>query len=345
MINLQNNTHNTPAFGCRMMAFVKSGQPTIEDDVIRTDCLVNSPQSLKAQSAPGLIHRDGIVSPYNCEDLYKSYYLKGNDDGWGVLAYCRGQQPYMLSKSYKPAFQDSGYDQAVGALNYYHPRITLAHVRLTTETGRDNNNSHPFVYNNWSFEHNGCLPVVKKTPFSEKINGEYARLLGDAPKGHTDSEALFYYFLGRMKQTYETIDSNAIGTENVAKIFARSMLEVVDKEKESHKVLDGSINDLQGTIDLSPSCDIIMSDGKDLFALRKGHTLYLGRYINALNQRQYIISNEKTNTYRTGKPIEWVEVPEEHVVIIKQHDNGIYRPYLYPIIDLVPEYNTVSEHL
>lgn len=328
-----------------MMGFVKSGQPTLEDAVIRTDSLANSPHSLKAQSMPGITYRNGWHTPYNQEDLYTPYFEKGNADGWGIVAYCKGYQTPLIVKSPYPAYSDPSYNWSINYLNLYQPQITLSHVRQGTGGNNNTQNSHPFVYKNWSFEHNGNLQGIFKEPFRSKVFGRYAKSLGDSPKGKTDSEAVFYYFLGRMQETYGTTDTNRAGLENTVKIFAKSLLEVVDKEKENHFKLYGSFNDLKGRMDLSPSCDVIASDGENLYAFKKGHSMYLGRYINALGERQYIIAQEKTNTMRTGKPIEWLEIPEEHVVVISKNPSGKYRPTMYPLTELVPEYNEISEKL
>lgn len=333
------------SFGCRMMAFVKSGPSTVEDDIVRTDCLAYSPKSLKAQSMPGLHHRNGVSESYTREDFYKIYERKGNKDGWGIVGHVEGYKTPMIAKSPYAAGEDPSFITAAGYLNYYHPKITLAHVRLSTAGKTITDNCHPFVYKNWSFEHNGCLNSAKSKPVQEKVNGEYAKSLGTKPTGVTDSEAAFFYCLGRMKEQYGTNDTKQIGVENTAKSIASSLVELIDKDKNKLTKLDGSLLDLKGHLDLSPSCSVVMSDGDNLYALRKGHSLYYGRYINSLGERQYIITSEKMNTNRAGRPIEWAEIEEEHMIVIAKQSDGRYEPKSYALSELVPQYNTISEHI
>lgn len=287
-------------FGCRMMAFINSKNPSQEDQDVRTDLLEDNQHSLKQQSKKGVC-------------LEKSLNSSGNPDGWGIISYQEENNTPNIIKSPKPAYLDFDYIKTVK--NFNNGKILMAHIRKATAGEASDKNSHPFTYKNWCFEHNGKVAAALSPEFQENINGKYSQILNDKPKGKTDSESMFYYFLGRMKETYGTTNTKEIGIDKVKNIFAKSMTELVK--------------------DKSASCNVILSDGENIFALRKGHSLYLGEYTNKNKEKQYILSSETTDTLKAGNAVKWQEIPEENVLVISKNKKGELKPVLNALTELV----------
>jgi len=266
------------------------------DNALIDDCFEKNTHSLRQQSKPGTCLEDGLGR-------------SGNPDGWAFVSYQNNKQIPIVSKSVWPAYIDPKYQAAVNKLTKQKSEIIFAHVRSASIGSVTVENCHPFTYKNWSFEHNGDLigAVIQET--RDKINGKYAEILGNKPLGQTDSEAAFFYFLGRMKETYKTTDTKIIGTDNTRKIFAQSMKELIDKSS-------------------SPTCNIIVSDGENVFALKYGRSLYLGQ-----QQKQFIISSEKTDKSLEESPVSWQEIPEGYILTISKNNQS--KPVLTSFADLV----------
>lgn len=69
----------------------------------------------------------------------------------------------------------------------------MAHVRASTTGATMRSNCHPFVYQNWSFAHNGQIGGFQK--MKRSLEHLLSDGLYDARKGSTDSELLFLLLL------------------------------------------------------------------------------------------------------------------------------------------------------
>lgn len=281
----------TPSFGCRMMAFVNTSPSSETDKKIREDFLINNPNSLKHLS------KKGVYSVHGLKKL-------GHPDGWGIASYTQKSKKPKIQKSPISASFDFRYTKATNNLESQKPLITLAHIRQASVSDANKNNCHPFVYKNWSFEHNGEIAGALSPKIKKLVDEKYAKLLGEKPKGKTDSEYAFYYFLGKLKETYGTTNTKKIGCENIRKTFAESISELTELSGKKYSI-----------------CTIIMSDGKNVFASRKGRSLFIGSYLNG-NKKQYILSSEQIKQVKTTL-IKWQEIPENFIVSIKRTKGGL----------------------
>ncbi|MEI7475209.1 MAG: class II glutamine amidotransferase [bacterium] len=360
MLNTSNYSHNLTAFnrqqnpiennklafGCRIMGMIKAEEPTVEDDIVRKECLETNKESLKAQSTPqGNIQRNGIKEAYNVEDYFKIYSQRGNPDGWGVSAHFRNYHVPFIKKSKDCAATDANYDKTINDLIAKHPKVILAHIRLASPECKpvSEKNAHPFSYKDWSFEHNGFMGGALKPEIQDKIKGSYYLLLGDRPKGNTDSESTFYYFMGKLKEQHGSTDTSKIGIEKTKQTFADTLVELFDKTDLKTWDLDGSVMNVKGKLDLSPACNIISSDGNMIMAFRKGHELYLGEYTNLKGEHQYIVSSETVQPENPRERIHWGEIPDGHMVVVAKNEKGVLQPEFTPLSYLVQNYDKIRD--
>lgn len=112
-----------------------------------------------------------------------------NGDGFGIAWY--GHQPEPgLYRECLPAWSD---ENLISLCRLVQSPLFIAHVRASTTGATMRPNCHPFVYQNWSFAHNGQIGGF------ELMQRSLEQLLGDnlyqARKGSTDSELLFLLLL------------------------------------------------------------------------------------------------------------------------------------------------------
>lgn len=119
----------------------------------------------------------------------------GHKDGWGILAYKRGQ-PVFLEKDFKNAFCDSGFEKGVDKSLEQNPDIMISHLRKASVGIKNINNTHPFVFDKYSFCQNGTVFESKKIPLNEKSR----KML----RGTTDSERLFAFILQNLRDCKKT---------------------------------------------------------------------------------------------------------------------------------------------
>jgi len=110
---------------------------------------------------------------------------KAHPDGWGLVTYNDDHPRAQRQKS--PAFDGEEFRWAAAtALS----RTVMAHVRRATVGAVAPENTHPFVYDKYSFSHNGTIggfPVLRERIVREVLPGLRGQI-----RGTTDSEHFFY---------------------------------------------------------------------------------------------------------------------------------------------------------
>ena len=106
---------------------------------------------------------------------------RGNRDGWGIGWYRDGQIQPTVVKEPVPADSSSLFRATAHTV---HSRAVVAHVRRSSGTAHNLENTHPFVWENWLFCHNGScdgksLKQVLLPEFAASVHGD------------TDSEVYF----------------------------------------------------------------------------------------------------------------------------------------------------------
>lgn len=116
-----------------------------------------------------------------------------NPDGWGIVWYKDGAP--SVHKEPVAAVESGQYRSVV---HQVRSSMTIAHVRKSTGTAHVESNTHPFVWKNWAFAHNGC---VERDPLFDRL----ADIHRHALEGKTDSEVLFHWILQCMAEKADVI--------------------------------------------------------------------------------------------------------------------------------------------
>jgi len=110
-------------------------------------------------------------------------------DGWGVGSYQGGE--VLLRK--RPAESREALDLA-DLTRDLRTSCALAHARSATVGARSLDNTHPFRHHQWLFAHTGTLPRFGEA--RREILAGVPEHLARGVRGDTDSEAMFFAFLG-----------------------------------------------------------------------------------------------------------------------------------------------------
>lgn len=114
----------------------------------------------------------------------KPYRDEGHLDGWGVGGYL-GEKATIFYKSQNGVIKETKeFLTAVDKLKKINSKIAIIHFRKASDGDVRLENTHPFIYNEWIFSHNGTI-----------LEKEKLKLHRLKPQGGTDSEILFYYIL------------------------------------------------------------------------------------------------------------------------------------------------------
>jgi len=124
-----------------------------------------------------------------------------NPDGWGIAWYKNGL-PHPEKEPF-PAYRSERYFAVAHSI---HTPLAIAHVRYATTGNLTMANTHPFVWQEWAFAHNGS---VDRAPILDRLAGAHKAAL----EGETDSEALFHWILQCIEQADDvpTGIRNAVG--------------------------------------------------------------------------------------------------------------------------------------
>ncbi|OGR95824.1 MAG: hypothetical protein A2902_01940 [Elusimicrobia bacterium RIFCSPLOWO2_01_FULL_64_13] len=105
----------------------------------------------------------------------------GHHDGWGLAGYPRPGFPrYLEREPHSVTLDPSHFREGTEFLERSGSRAALVHFRKASEGGRSIANTHPFLYKEWAFCHNGTIFDHESIPLG--------RL---RPSGGTDSERFF----------------------------------------------------------------------------------------------------------------------------------------------------------
>ncbi len=221
-----------------------------------------------------------LITADNCllEQSRNDMSARPNPDGWG-FAYHQGDK-IILAKNTEPAFKDSRFQMTSEKII---SDLLFAHVRRRSQGTVSYENTHPFVYENWIFMHNGNIPnfehykqrLALKLPPNSFINTE----------GTTDSEFLFKYFiywLGQMNNCDIYCMINLINS------IIHELIELSDR---------ATLNEL--------ALNFVLTNGHFVLGFRRNRTLYYSFTDDSL-----LIASEKIN-----RQYDWNEVPENHFIV------------------------------
>lgn len=151
---------------CRIAAYIGSARP-LEDVIVRpTHSLLT--QSQQAEEAK----------------------LAVNGDGFGVSWYRHNDEIPGVYRDVLPAWSDSNLTSLSRMVSSH---LFIAHVRASTTGATSRENCHPFVFDNWSFCHNGQVPHINR--IRRGLEAALPDNLYNARRGTTDSELIFLTLL------------------------------------------------------------------------------------------------------------------------------------------------------
>lgn len=111
--------------------------------------------------------------------------VPGHGDGWGMVSYFKENFPEYLAREPHSETEDSEvYKKGAQFLEQSKAKVAMIHFRKISVGQPAISNTHPFLYKQWSFCHNGTIYD------SEKIS-----LVSLKPSGSTDSERFFLYLM------------------------------------------------------------------------------------------------------------------------------------------------------
>lgn len=340
-------TPNTPVkFGCRVFAVMResSSAANVASSFYQTlldDGLLQNQNSLLHQSAPRKAHPvAGLMQSAVSAAETARRALKGNADGWGLVSYNDQDQITLHQVSLKAAHQDTAYPKSISKLIQGNPETALVHL-LKNGAGRapNPNNLHPFVVGQWSGMLNGGVKGALMRAWKE-IGEKYGAMAGAYPLGATAGEAGLILFLGRLKERYGSVDTKQIGLENVKKVFAETVQELLVRSKGVFEIFENLLEDnplpWDGKALPQAAANFVFTDGDHLFAFRHGRTLFLGKVQDELGRDVVMVTSEPTLPEGSSALIKWTEIPEDTVVSVLRHENGKLSVQGLPLTQAVP---------
>lgn len=221
-----------------------------------------------------------------------------NGDGFGVGWYNKRNEPGLF-KDAMPAWNDKNLHEICSQTQAH---IFMAHVRASTNGSVQRNNSHPFKYKNWLFQHNG--DVHNFSTIKRALQFDIAPDLYPEIEGTTDSETCFY-----LAMTY--------GLEKDPKAAFEKMIKRVEAAQK-----DAGLE-----VGLSLSCAV--SDGETLYTIRyaSGNEVNKSQFYSTDMSCVKDVSETCTVLPQDGviivsEPLDrlsdkWIEVPANSLASIK----------------------------
>lgn len=320
---------DTSAFACRLLSIVTNKMENPVYSQLTRELFYKNPASLKAQSDTNLENKKNRT--LTLEDLHNFYEKDGNPDGWGMVGYRNAQIIPEKYRSKQSAYKDVSFNESVDSLIANNADIILGHVRWASiKSTVTEDNTHPFTYNNWSFMHNGYVNT-DESPFLRDKLAEFKNKYGLYPTGIVDSEWVFYYFLGLLKQKEDTLNRQSLTADEKLETFAEAVINIKNSTKSFVETFKNELTgENYGYRAAYPSMNFITSDGKDVFAYRKGHDLYLGIVNKTTEEHYYILSSEIIRPPQDMATIEWYIIPDNYFVHISpEHDSFKFYPIEY----------------
>ncbi len=131
----------------------------------------------------------------------------------------------------------------------------VAHVRQATVGGFSVDNTHPFRLRQWLFAHVGTLTAFEE--IHEKLRADLPDFLRRNIRGSSDSELFFHWILAGLHEANQ-LEAQTPSPAVVLKAIAQAV---------------NKIDDLVGDARTPSTLNMILSNGRGMFALRHGGAL------------------------------------------------------------------------
>jgi predicted glutamine amidotransferase len=200
-------------------------------------------------NVPAAVHRSLVEERNSLREQSREH-----KDGWGV-AYYDASQGLAVAHGVSPAHADPEFDRVSRLLSSH---AVVAHVRLGTVGAVHQKNTHPFLYEQWAFAHNGTIRNFER--HQAQIEGLIAPHLRSRIQGETDSERCFYLFLTHLAELGPLDQADA---QTVARALART-------SRQIYALSGGEPEPGQKPT----STTFLATNGRLMVALRRHRTLY-----------------------------------------------------------------------
>jgi predicted glutamine amidotransferase len=208
--------------------------------------------------ADGILYDQLVVYPYS----FKHLSLYNNIDGWGIASYSDFGDSASIERGALRAYADFRFDTVVTEIDTTNCKIVLAHIRQCSAGCCCHNcgtipDPHPFWrFKNgkcWTFEHNG---LADKGPLYELIGPDYLALNPLTGSGIPACDP---------SDTSQVIDSELY--------FLLLLKHIEENGWNATLGIRGALVELL-YVEPAAALNFVMSDGQDLWAFCKGHSLF-----------------------------------------------------------------------
>jgi len=188
-----------------------------------------------------LVHAQNALLAQSRQDLSG----QSHSHGWGVATY-QANRPHVEKNAWA-AYHGEHFARAAAKI---YSNTVIAHIRRATVGGSAIENTHPFHYGDWTFAHNGTVPMFDE--IRPRLLNAMSSELAQSIKGQTDSEHLFHYALSLIEQHQE------FSVTDIVRTVVRNVVEWVEQLDPSAKI----------------GLNLVLSDGERIGGTRLGRTLH-----------------------------------------------------------------------
>lgn len=151
---------------------------------------------------------------------------EAHPDGWGISCY-EDHFP-IVERRDTAAHEDERFSLAAERA---YADIVIAHVRKATVGGHSLDNTHPFVYDAWTFAHNGTLRGFEH--LADDMDGETDEDLKGLRRGRTDSEAIFLWLMSRLRKACDGDPLPRPDQDTLMTVLSTSAVELDERSRRS----------------------------------------------------------------------------------------------------------------
>jgi glutamine amidotransferase len=197
--------------------------------------------------------QNSLLCQSQCDTMNRKH-----PDGWGVVTY--PSRAVSRVRSSEPAFMD---EEFAVACRRAKSRCVVAHVRLASKGNRRTENSHPFIFKNWSFAHNGTIYAIES--LRPSLVEELPKTLQRQILGETDSEVLFFWLLHRMRRAKAIINHRCVSLPRMLTILADCLVEIANRDSIAQPSREQS---------KATKLTVVLTNGRVMVASSLGHSLF-----------------------------------------------------------------------
>ncbi|HEY9746155.1 MAG TPA: hypothetical protein V6C99_08060, partial [Oculatellaceae cyanobacterium] len=201
----------------------------------------------------------------------------------------------------------------------------------------DLKDSHPFTLGNFAFMHNGTLSPAAVHWLNRQVERYHQRFPNEIPKpqSQTDSERVFLYMMGRLREKCGTLDHEKISTPQLEAVFQETLqrLDWLNQRQQGNQLvlkIGPYLKNSTGLDVQDPSryrflygMNFFLSDGNRILLSRSNRPIHItgipdenGRAKAVLISSYPIQPQEDTKTF-----LKWWNLPNNHYCVVERNNN------------------------